>query len=202
MRSFAREVVEAIILGAFIFLLSRQVVQTFRVEQRSMEPTLREGQYLLVYRAAYLEIDLSLPFPFVSRVHAADPKGVNLPFEPFGGPERGDIVVFSNPNGSTPPLIKRVIGVPGDTIAARDGVVFLNGNPLAEPYASTPITYPLEPRTIPAGHYFVLGDNRNNSYDSHIFGPIPRHLIVGRAYPLPLVWSWPVLPGLGLFARS
>jgi signal peptidase I len=91
-------------------------------------------------------------------------------------------------------LIKRVIGLPGDRIEARDGVVYINGQLIKEPYLPPgTVTTSLPLTTVPAGQYFVMGDNRGNSKDSRFIGPIPGHLIVGRAF----IRVWP-FSGLGL----
>jgi signal peptidase I len=105
---------------------------------------------------------------------------------------RGDIVVFKSPQaaeGQVKDLIKRVIGLPGDTVESRDGQLFVNGQPLSEPYLGPGITTgPLEPQQIPAHHYWVMGDNRGNSKDSRFFGPIDKNLIIGRAF----IRVWPI----------
>ena len=107
---------------------------------------------------------------------------------------RGDIVVFKRPpneigNDAIKDLIKRVIGLPGDTIEGRNNHIFVSGRQLDEPYLHAGVVIDdFSPRRIPAGHYFVMGDNRTNSKDSRAFGPIPRSLVVGRAF----VRVWPV----------
>jgi signal peptidase I len=102
-------------------------------------------------------------------------------------PQRGDIIVFKAP----PALIvqnihddftKRIIGLPGDMIAIKNGQVFVNGSAIAEPYIQALPTYNYGPVTVPADHYFVLGDNRNHSYDSHFWGFVPRQNIMGHAF--------------------
>lgn len=116
--------------------------------------------------------------------------------------QRGDILVFFRPGRTlTPlaeslrslgltreePLIKRVVGLPGETLAIHDGQVLINGEPLEEPYVQEAPRYELAPVRIPEDHFFMLGDNRNNSADSHVWGTLPRHQIFGQA-----VWRfWP-----------
>ena len=179
MRSLVREVVQAALLAASIFLLVQTFIPAFRVEQRSMEPTLREGQYLLVNRAAYLNLGAIL----ARRASAAEPELDSVPL--FGSPARGDLVVLRHPDRPGQHLIKRVVGLPGETVEVRGRRLSIGGVPLDEPYLVTPPSYELPPQVIPAGRFFVLGDNRNNSHDSHVFGPVPREMIVGKAIPLP-----------------
>ncbi|MDQ3978373.1 MAG: signal peptidase I [Actinomycetota bacterium] len=154
-----------IIAGALLvaFLVKTFLVQAFYIPSGSMLPTLEEQDRVLVNKLSY------------------DLHGVN----------RGDIVVFESPqaDGEIKDLIKRVIALPGETIEARDGRVLVDGQPLQESYLGPGITTgPLEPHTVPPGHYFVMGDNRGNSKDSRFFGPIPESLIVGRAF----VKVWPI----------
>jgi signal peptidase I len=95
-----------------------------------------------------------------------------------GTPERGEIWVFSMPNGST--LVKRVIGLPGETIEVTGGRVVVDGKALAEPYLAAPITYAMPPVRLGADEYFMLGDRRNGSNDSHVWGPLPKDRLIGR----------------------
>jgi signal peptidase I len=101
-------------------------------------------------------------------------------------PERGDVIVFVPPNNERD-YIKRVIGLPGDTVEIREGRVYVNGVALDEPYLKNLINSDMPARTVEEGHYFVMGDNRNNSSDSRSFGAITPQSIVGRAW---LVY-WP-----------
>ena len=102
----------------------------------------------------------------------------------FTEPERGDIVVFESVDNSDEDLIKRVIGLPGDEIAVRGGKLFVNGEPQKEPYTNQklPDTTSFAQTTVPEGHVFVMGDNRGNSQDSRVFGPLPRENIEGEAF--------------------
>ncbi len=109
----------------------------------------------------------------------------------FQDPRRGDIVVFSPTEQLrtqyTEAFIKRIIGLPGETLEVRDGVVFVNGQALKEKYIAEEPQYTWGPETIPEDHFLVLGDNRNNSFDSHYWGFVPRDHIIGRA----VVRFWP-----------
>ena len=145
-------------------------VRTFVAEARyipseSMLPTLKINDRLLIEKVGYR----------------------------FTTPERGDIVVFSptetlRDNGYDQAFIKRVIGLPGETITVSGGVVTVDGQPLSENYLADEPDYDFGPVTVPEGHYLVLGDNRNNSYDSHHWGFLPRQNIIGRA----AVRFWPL----------
>ncbi len=197
----AGELLQTIVLTLAIFLGVRSVVQNFRVEGASMEPTLQTGQYLLINKASYFHVegtplDSMLP---TSRQGSTDYL--------FGGPQRGDVVVFRAPTQPDKDFIKRVIGLPGDTILVKNGQVLVNGHSLDEPYIHFPATYTFpfdgQPRTVPDGHYFVLGDNRPNSSDSHLGWFVPVDNLVGKAWisywPPP---SWGLMPnGNAAYAR-
>ncbi|MFN2116005.1 MAG: signal peptidase I [Anaerolineae bacterium] len=150
----AREILETVILTALIFLGIRLVVQNFRIEGRSMEPTLHSGQYLLVNKMSY-------------RV--------------LGDPSRGDIVVFEAWNQDKD-FIKRIVGTPGDEIEIKDGCVHVNGDCLEESYLEQPTTDAVGPIVLGPDEYYVLGDNRGNSSDSRNYGALPRGNIVGKAW--------------------
>ena len=156
-----RELVETIVLSLIIFLLIRQVVQNYRIESHSMQPNFYEGEFILVNKLAY-------------RV---------------GTPERGDVLVFHNPNNEEEDYIKRIIGLPGDTLEIRDSVVYINGESLMEeyPHNEIPRAVTYGPIVIEPDHLFVMGDNRPQSQDSRVFGPLSEDLIVGKAW----VRVWP-----------
>jgi len=128
------------------------LAQATRVYGQSMEPTLHMDDRLLVEKITYR----------------------------FRPPQRGDIVVIRLWEGREP-LIKRIVGLPGEEIAIRNGRVYINGQPLEEDYLAEPTQGYLPPTRIPPMHYFVLGDNRDGSNDSRNFGPVPRDKIIGRA---------------------
>jgi signal peptidase I len=153
-----REIVETVLLTAAIFLLVNAATGRFRIEGQSMEPNLHDGEYVLIDKISY-------------QLHA---------------PERGDVIVFVPPNNERD-YIKRVIGLPGDTVEIRGGQVYVNGVALDEPYLKNLINNDMPAQTVEEGRYFVMGDNRNNSSDSRSFGAITPHSIVGRAW---LVY-WP-----------
>ncbi len=154
-RSLAREIIETLILTGIIFLMIRVVVQNFRIEGYSMEPTLHQDQFLIVNKFLYRFLH---------------------------PPQRGDIVVFEYPRAPDRDFIKRVIGLPGEKVEVRNGQVYINDKPLDEPYIASPPAYNWGPRIVSDGEYFVLGDNRNNSSDSHTWGFLPAQNIIGKAW--------------------
>ncbi len=177
-----REMAETIILALLIFLLVRAVVQNFQVEGRSMEPTFESQWYVLVNKALYWEINMETVSKFVPFVDPGDDPMRYL----FRGPKRGDVVVFKSPNqpsnGPERDFIKRVIALPGETVEVRDCTVFINGEPLDEPYIREKPSYTDGPHTVPPDHLYVLGDNRNNSSDSSSWGMLPKENLIGQAW--------------------
>jgi signal peptidase I len=176
------EIAQTVLLTIAIFLAVRLVVQNFRVEGASMDPTLRSGQFLLINKITYFRVD-------GTPLDAAVPKGNERgsTHYVFGGPDRGDIIVFRSPGSADKDFIKRVIGLPGDTVRIDDGRVYINGQQLDEPYITHRATYDLETKRVPSDSYFVLGDNRPNSSDSHLGWFVPADTIIGRAW----VSYWP-----------
>jgi signal peptidase I len=170
-RSATRNAVEwvAVIVGAVLIalIIKGAVVQAFRIPSDSMIPTLAQGDRVLVNKLSYDAHDIN----------------------------RGDVVVFNRPDalvaspGDPEDLIKRVVGLPGETVDSRRGVVYVDGRKLHEPYLEMGIsTYNLEtPVVVPDDHVLVLGDNRGNSTDGRSFGPIPVDSVVGRAFTI----MWP-----------
>jgi signal peptidase I len=141
------------------------VVQTFYIPSESMHDTLLEGDRVLVNKLAY-------------------------DFHDFN---RGDVIVFARPPNVNVPdedLIKRVVGLPGERVEAHDRHVFINGRELDEPYVQKACngTADFAAVVVPAGHLFVMGDNRCDSYDSRFIGPVDQHLVVGRAFVL--IWPF------------
>ena len=177
------EVAQTVLLTVAIFLSVRLVVQNFRVEGASMDPTLKSGQFLLINKVTYAHTD-GTPLDIV-----ATSRGVGTHYL-FGGPTRGDIIVFRSPGSSDKDFIKRVIGLPGERVKIQDGRVFINGTLLDEPYITHRATYDLDEKRVPNDSFFVLGDNRPNSSDSHLGWFVTADSIIGRAW----VSYWP--PGL------
>jgi signal peptidase I len=187
--SALREIVETLLLAVIIFVAVRAVVLNFRVDGLSMNPSMQDNEMVLVNRNVYLHFDtwaLVDWLPFVEH----EETNVVYPFHP---PERGDIIVFDAPvNNASKPYIKRVIALPGETVEARDGHVYINGHQIDEPYLEGEETWcgveqNCPPVTVPEGSVFVLGDNRDNSQDSRAFGPVAIDRIIGKAW----ITYWP-----------
>ncbi len=168
-----RELFETAILALAIFSVLQISVQNFRVEGPSMEPTLVEGQHLLVNKLVFLRLDVGAALPFLS-----DPE--SEPAYVFRAPRRGDVVVFRYPIDPTRDFVKRVVGVPGDTVEIRRGEVFVNGEAIEEPYVVHRGSSHAEMVVVPEGSYYVLGDNRGASQDSREWGTVPAENIIGR----------------------
>lgn len=181
-----RDTLEAIIVALLLaFVIRAFVVQAFKIPSGSMLETLQIGDHLLVSKFAY---DVRLPSTVF--LDTTDGKVIAQ----TGDPERGDIIVFKFPEDESKDFIKRVIGLPGETLEVREKLVYINGRAIDEPYAihtkytMMPIRDNFGPFTIPEGQYFVMGDNREGSYDSRWWGPVKREKIVGKA--LVIYWSW------------
>jgi signal peptidase I len=177
-RHLARELIETFVLALLIFLVVRAALQNFRVEGSSMDPVLHDGQYLIVNKAIYTHINLDTISKFLPFIDPGDDPVHYL----FRRPQRGDVIVFRFPGNPDRDFIKRIIGEPGDTVEVKDSTVYINGGALDEPYLTSKPTYVYGPAEVPPKQYFVLGDNRNNSYDSHVWGFLPEENIIGQAW--------------------
>ena len=164
------ETLEVVALALLMFVLVRGVAQNFVVDGGSMEPSFSSGEMLIVNKLAYSTFDLGW-LPIVGSDE----------WQPFGEPSLGDVVVFSFPHSPDRDFIKRIIALPGQTVEVRDLQMVVDGVVLEESYLLDPPAYRFGPETVPAGHVFVLGDARNNSYDSHSWGMLDQQLIIGRA---------------------
>jgi signal peptidase I len=158
-KSILREIVETALLTLLIFLAIRTLIQNFRIEGVSMEPNLHDGQYLIINKLVYY-------------LHP---------------PERGDVVVFHYPKNPRRDFIKRIVGLPGEKVEVRGKRLFVDGEEIEEPYALHAGKYAWKPQRLGEDEYFVLGDNRNSSSDSHNWGPLNRDAIVGKAW----ISYWP-----------
>lgn len=157
------DIFETVVLAVLLYVGINAITARVRVDGFSMRPTLDDGEFVLVNRMSYR----------------------------LGDIERGDIIVFNYPANPDQELIKRVIGLPGDQVTVNNGQVALNGYVLSEPYIAAAPQYNGE-WSVPDNYLFVLGDNRNNSSDSHAWGMLPIENIVGKAtviYWPPKMWE-------------
>ncbi len=184
-KSIVREYVEAILPAIILAMFIRTfVVQAFKIPSGSMLPTLQIGDHLLVNKFIY---------------------GVKLPFKgnvliPFKDPVQGDVVVFRFPKDRSVDYIKRVIGTPGDTVEIKDKNIFVNGEAIDDPHAHIASQVILDkdgsprdnlgPILVPEDRIFVMGDNRDNSYDSRFWGFVDQNDVLGKAFIL--YWSWDI----------
>ena len=152
-RRFIFDLLETIVLSLILFVGINAISARIRIESISMQPTLYAGNYVIVNKVAYK----------------------------LGTPGRGDVIIFHYPpDPNREPYIKRVIGLPGDQVQIGSGKVVVNGTPLVEPYIKAPPSYTGN-WTVPQDSIFVLGDNRNNSSDSHSWGMVPLENVIGKA---------------------
>jgi signal peptidase I len=183
-----REIVETLLLAVIIFVAVRALVLNFRVDGSSMYPNLHNGEMLLVNRNVYAHLDVNKWLDYIPFV---DKDGEHIVYL-FHPPERGDIIVFNPPISSDKPYIKRVIAVAGDTVQVKsDGYVYVNDQKLEEDYIHETMDEcgrSCNPQTVPDGYIYVLGDNRNNSSDSRVFGFVPIGNIIGKAW----LTYWPL----------
>ena len=176
MRSLIREAIEALAIAVFLTLLFQSAGQVYQVHGWSMESTLLHADRVVLNKAAYLRIDAE-PTARLLPWLDAEPGAV---WEPFGGPRRGDVVVFAYPNDPSQVFVKRVIGEPGDRVRFEEGVIHLNGEALDEPYVEFGSHETLAEVIVGEGEYFVVGDNRPESSDSRNWGTVSREAIIGK----------------------
>ena len=188
-KSTIREYFESIVIAVVLALFVRTfVVQAFKIPTGSMENNLLIGDHLLVNKF----------------IHGPAPTSLERAMLPIGTIRRGDVLVFKYPQEPDRDFIKRVIGLPGESLEVREKKVYINGTALDEPYAhylspasegsafhevtSFDVRERYGPVTVPAGHYFMMGDNRDNSQDSRYWGFLPRENIKGKA--VLIYWSY------------
>ena len=187
------------VLAAVVFLLLQTTVRNFRVEGSSMHPTLEDGQYLLVNRLVYLNIELdrlAKIVPFWQADEGSSRKAIHAP-------NRGEVIVFEypdkNPNNPRKDFVKRVVGLPGETIRMHDGVVFVDEVELDEPYLAKKDRSNVPELTLREGEYYVLGDNRAYSNDSRAWNAVPDANLRGKAWVV--YWPAPGIQILNIFDR-
>jgi len=181
-KSTTREYFESVAIAVILALFVRTwVVQAFKIPTGSMEQNLLIGDHLLVNKFVY----------------APAATAAERMLLPVGEYQRGDVLVFKFPEDPERDFIKRLIGLPGETIELRQSRVFIDGEPLAEPYLDAmrqgghmppDIRGSFGPQVVPEGHLFMMGDNRGDSQDSRYWGPLPVENVKGRAFVL--YWSY------------
>ena len=178
MRLILRETIQTIALAAFFILLLQGAVQNYRVQGPSMLPSLGNADGVFVNKISYETVDAERVARWIPGLSAA-PGEV---WRPFGEPDHGDVIVFRWPRDERQFFIKRIIGKPGDTIEINRGQIIRNGAALAEPFVEHASGETIIERTVPEGHYYVLGDNRAQSDDSRRWGFVPEENIVGELW--------------------
>jgi signal peptidase I len=165
LKSLIRDTLTILITAAVLFVGMQFTIQRYSVDGPSMMNDFLNGQQVFVNKLVYY----------------------------FHEPQRGDVIIFDSPTGGTEGYIKRIIGLPGETVDIKDGVVYIHEPdgtvfPLTEPYVADPARMDYTGKVIPPGQYFVMGDNRNNSSDSRAGWTVPRNTIIGK------VWLsvWPI----------
>jgi signal peptidase I len=177
-KSLFREYLEAAIIAVVLALFIRTfVIQAYKIPSGSMEPTLLVGDHILVNKFIY-----GIKAPFIKKT-----------IIPVSEPKRGDIIVFAYPLDRKKDYIKRLIGLPGDEIQITDEKIFINGKLFDAPFGvydqNSRRDNRLGPIVVPASGLFVMGDNRDHSYDSRYWGFVPLELVKGKA--IIIYWSWP-----------
>ena len=184
MPRLAREITEAVLIALVVLVVLQTTVRNFKVEGSSMVPTLEGGQYLVVDQASFFKFDeerLSRALPFW-KASEAEPQ---FAFDP---PMRGEVIVFNYPLDPRKDFVKRVVGLPGETVEVRGGIVLVDGEALPEPYLQRKDSSGAPPLTLGKKEYYVIGDNRRNSNDSRSWGAVPEDNIVGRVWLV--YWPW------------
>ncbi len=179
LRVFVRELFETIILGLLVFMALHISMQNYKVEGPSMEPTLNQNEYLIVNKLAYFRFD---PVGLLDTLPFYDGETQPVDRYLFRAPLRGEVVVFRSPRDPDRDFVKRVIGLPGETVEIVSGTVYVNGLQLIEPYLYRRDSTTMAPVEVKPGTLFVLGDNRGASNDSRSWGPVPAENVVGRAW--------------------
>ena len=188
--SVLREMLETIIFALLVFLVVQAVSRNYKVQSISMQPNLYEGQYLVVNRVVYA--NGPLVDALKRTIGKVDP-GRQVLAHIFHPPQRGEVIVLVPVTNTKPDLIKRVIGIAGDKVELRQGRVYINDQPIDEPYIRPAPGQSFGPVIVGADQLFVMGDNRGNSSDSRVFGMLPLSHVVGRAwlrYWPPDVWGF------------
>jgi signal peptidase I len=184
MRSVVRELIETVALALFLVLVIQSAVNNYRVEGPSMEPLLLGGDRVVVSKIGSIEIDAAHAASYLPSVDAE----AGQLWHPFGQLTYGDVVVFKWPRDESQNFVKRVIGLPGDRVRVELGTVFVNDDPVEEPYVDYTLRQTITERVVEQGTYYVMGDNRAQSDDSRHWGTVPFDNVIGKI----AVVYWPV----------
>lgn len=181
--NWLRELVEAALIGVVVFIAIQVAVVNFRVEGSSMRPTLLPGQYLMVNKLVYYQLDTERLGKIIPFWQPEAPRTMPV----VRAPRRGDVIVFDYPLEPERQFVKRIIGEPGDLVAIDNGRVSVNGRHLEETYLEVLGRAQMHVVQLAEDEYFVMGDNRTGSRDSRHWGPLPADHIIGK------VWAiyWP-----------
>jgi len=187
-----REILLVLIVALAVFMGVQSTMKHFQVNGSSMEPSLKNGEHILVNRAVYFHVNRGWASHIIPFLKWRGDTGYL-----FHPPNRGDVVILRPPEDAhlKEDLIKRVIAIPGDTVEVKQSVVYVNGWALKESYIKEPPRNNMPLQHIPMDSYFMMGDNRNNSNDSRFFGPVTSDNIVGK--PWAIVWppkKWGLAP--------
>ncbi len=151
---YLRDILITLAIAGGMYLILISIIFPYEVQQTSSVPNIMPGDRIIAVKVSYL----------------------------FGQPQRGDIIVCHSPVQKGEDLIKRIIGLPGESVEVKDGQVYINEVALVEPYIKTPPNYTMDKVTVPKNSYFILGDNRNVSDDSHLGWVLPRANVIGKAW--------------------
>jgi signal peptidase I len=173
------EIIQILVLALLMVMVIRNFIHNYRIDGISMEPNFHDREFLIVNRFAYCPgIHVEIPVVNLSLLDKTWCART---------PNRGDVIIFRYPRDPSRDFIKRVIGLPGETVEVISGEVYINGELMPEPFGPNPGSYNAPPLTVGPDEVYVMGDNRNNSSDSHLWGPLKLDLIIGKA----LVAYWP-----------
>lgn len=177
MKDILNDLLETVALALLLFFVVQGTFRNYRVELSSMEASLFPQDRLVVNKLVYFRLSTEIfDSIFSSNDHQSESNNLFL----FQSPKRGEIIVFEYPLEPGRDFVKRVIGLPGETVAIEAGSILIDGDVLEEPYISNKGQHYMSPILVPEGSYFVVGDNRENSSDSRFWGPVYTRNIVGK----------------------
>ena len=177
MKDILNDLLETVALALLLFFVIQGTFRNYRVELSSMEASLFPQDRLVVNKLVYFRLSTEI---FDSIVRSNNDRSESNDLFLFQAPKRGEIVVFEYPLEPGRDFVKRVIGLPGETVAIEAGSILIDGDVLEEPYIVNKGQHYMSPILVPEGSYFVVGDNRENSSDSRFWGPVDMTNIIGK----------------------